>query len=223
MSMLYGQSRGGDAVGRLAQSAWRYRWLIIAAVLLGALLGYGWAARQPASYQGVTRVFLVAGSGSTSLPGEVPQPVEPEGYVHEQAALLSSPGVLHRAVKLSGSRISAETLGQRLEVDAAQNADLITIRVLDSTATGAAQLTNAVAAAYEAVFAQQLRGRAREVVSQLRVVRSRLKARLAGIDADLAARPNDGRLRAQREPSKTSSWRSRGRSRRLSQPDSTAS
>jgi capsular polysaccharide biosynthesis protein len=90
-------------------------------------------------------------------------------------------------------------LGQRLEVDAAQNADLITIRVLDSTATGAAQLTNAVAAAYEAVFAQQLRGRAREVVSQLRVVRSRLKARLAGIDADLAARPNDGRLRAQRD------------------------
>jgi len=199
MSMLYGQSRGGDAVGRLVQSAWRYRWLIIAAVLLGALLGYGWAARQPASYQGVTRVFLVAGSGSTSLPGEVPQPVEPEGYVREQAALLSSPVVLQRAVKQSGSRISAEMLGQRLEVDAAQNADLITIRVLDSTATGAAQLTNAVAAAYEAVFAQQLRGRAREVVSQLRVVRSRLKARLAGIDADLAARPNDGRLRAQRD------------------------
>jgi uncharacterized protein involved in exopolysaccharide biosynthesis len=200
MSMLHGQSRGGDAVDRLVQSARRYKGLIIAAVLLGALLGYGWASRQPAPYQGVTRVFPKVGSGSTSLPGEAPQPVgDPAGYVREQAALLSSPVVLQRAVKLSGSRISAERLGQRLEVDAARDTDLITIRVLDSTATGAAQLTNAVVAAYEAVVAQQLRERSRGVVSQLRSRRSGLKARVAGIDAELAGRPNDGRLRAQRD------------------------
>jgi uncharacterized protein involved in exopolysaccharide biosynthesis len=198
MSMLHGQSRGGDAVDRLVQSAWRYKGLIIAAVLLGALLGYGWASRQPASYQGVLRVFLEVGSGSTSLPRDVLLR-DPESYVREQAALLSSPVVLQRAVKLSGSRISTERLDQRLEVDAARDADLITIRVVDSTATGAAQLTNAVAAAYEAVVAQQLRERSRGVVSQLRSRQSGLKARVAGIDAELASRPNDGRLRAQRD------------------------
>jgi uncharacterized protein involved in exopolysaccharide biosynthesis len=200
MSRSHGPSRGGDAVDRLLQSAWRYKGLIIAAVLVGALLGYGWASRQPAPYQGVSRVFPEMGSASTSRPGEAPQPVsDPAGYVREQAALLSSPGVLQRAVKLSGSRISAERLGQRLEVDAARDANLITIRVVDSTAAGAARLTNAVAATYEAVSAQQVRGRAREVVSELQVVGSRLKARLAGIDAELAAKPNDGRLRAQRD------------------------
>jgi uncharacterized protein involved in exopolysaccharide biosynthesis len=198
MSMLHGQSRGGDAVDRLVQSAWRYKGLIIAAVLLGALLGYGWASRQPASYQGVLRVFLEVGSGSTSLPRDVLLR-DPESYVREQAALLSSPVVLQRAVKLSSSRISTERLDQRLEVDAARDADLITIRVVDSTATGAAQLTNAVAAAYEAVVAQQLRERSRGVVSQLRSRQSGLKARVAGIDAELASRPNDGRLRAQRD------------------------
>ena len=198
--MSHGQSRGGDAVDRLVQSAWRYKGLIIAAVLLGALLGYGWASRQPAPYQGVIRVFPEVGSGGTSLPGEAPQLVgDPEGYVREQAALLSSPVVLQRAVKLSGSRISAERLDQRLEVDAARDANLITIRVVDSTAAGAAQLTNAVAAAYEAVVAQRLRERSRGVVSQLRSRRSGLMARVAGIDAELAGRPNDGGLRAQRE------------------------
>jgi capsular polysaccharide biosynthesis protein len=167
-------------------------------VLLGALLGYGWASRQLASYQGVLRVFPEVGSGSTSLPRDVLLR-DPESYVREQAALLSSPVVLQRAVKLSGSRISTERLDQRLEVDAARDADLITIRVVDSTATGAAQLTNAVAAAYEAVVAQQLRERSRGVVSQLRSRQSGLKARVAGIDAELASRPNDGRLRAQRD------------------------
>lgn len=157
MSTVHSQPPSGSAVGRLLQSAWRYKWLIATAVLLGALLGYGWAARQPALYEGVTRVFLVAGSRSPSLAGEAPQlPGDPAQYLRHQAQLMSSRVVLERAVKLSGSRISPETLGQRLEVDAAQDADVITIRVLDSTATGAAQLANAVAAAYEDVLAPHL-------------------------------------------------------------------
>jgi uncharacterized protein involved in exopolysaccharide biosynthesis len=199
MSTVHSQPPRGSAVGNLLQSAWRYKGLIATAVLLGALLGYGWAARQPTLYQGVTRVFLAA-RGGTSLPGEAPPPpVDPDQYLRQQAQRMRSASVLERAVKLSGSRISPKTLGQRLQVDAAQDADVLTIRVLDSTATGAAQLANAVAAAYEAVVAQQLRERSRGVVSQLRSRQSGLKARVAGIDAELASRPNDGRLRAQRD------------------------
>lgn len=198
MSRLPRQPRGGDAVGRLLRSAWRYKWLLAAAVLLGALLGYGWASRQPTRYQAAARVLL-AGPGSPSLPGAAPQPVaDPERYLRQQAALLSSPAVLQHAVRLSGSRISPRTLGQRLQVDIAEDADVITIRVDDSTATGAAQLADAVAAAYDAVLTQKLRERSRGVVSQLRSMGSRLKARIAELDAELASRPNDGRLRAQR-------------------------
>ena len=199
MSTFQSQPPSGNAVGRLLGSIWRYRWLIAAAVLLGALLGYGWAARQPTLYQGVTRVVRLVGSDPTALAGEAPQPPgDPEGHLRSQAQLMSSPPVLERAVTLSGSRISVETLGQRLEVDVAPDADVLTIRVLDSTARGAAQLTDAVTAAYEAVLGQQLREGFRATMSRLRDTRSRLQARLAEVDAELASSPNDSRLRAQR-------------------------
>jgi capsular polysaccharide biosynthesis protein len=199
MSTFQSQPPSGNAVGRLLGSIWRSRWLIAAAVLLGALLGYGWAARQPALYQGVARVILGAGSDSTALPGEAPQPPgDPESYLRSQAQLMSSSPVLERAVTLSGSRISAETLRQRLEVAVATGADLLTVRVVDSTARGAAQLTDAVTAAYQEVVADQLRDRSREVVRQLQDTRSRLQAGLAGIDAELAGRPDDPVLRARR-------------------------
>ena len=120
-------------MGRLLGSIWGYKSLIAAAVLLGALLGSGWAARQPTLYEGVTRVLMTA--GSTSLPGDaLPQPpVDPGRYLDHQAQMMRSALVLQRAVKLSGSRISVQTLRQRLEIDAAKDADVLTIRVVDST------------------------------------------------------------------------------------------
>src|SRR5215213_8599231 len=147
---------GAARVGRLLQSAWRYKALIAAAVLVGALLGYGWAARQPTLYQGVARVLLEV-PGSTSPPGDVlpVTPVDPGQYVRQQAQQVRSAPVLERAVKLTGNRISAETLRQRLEVEAAQDADVLTIRVVDSTATGAARLADAVATAYDQFLARQ--------------------------------------------------------------------
>ena len=180
-----------NAVGRLLGSIWRCKWLIAAAVLLGALLGSGWAAGQPTLYEGVTRVALVAGSYSTALPGEAPQPLsEPEGHLRRQAQLMSSSPVLEHAVKLSGSRISVETLRQRLEVNVAKDVDVLTIRVVDPTATGAAQLANAIPAAYEQVVAR----RSREMAAQLLSARSELKTRLAEAETELARNPNDARL-----------------------------
>jgi uncharacterized protein involved in exopolysaccharide biosynthesis len=193
-STFHSQSPSGNAVGSLLGSIWRCKWLIATAVLLGALLGSGWAARQPTLYEGVARVVLVAGSGSTALPGEAPQPPgELEGYLRRQTQLMSSSPVLERAVRLSGSRISVQTLRQRLEVDVAPDADVLTIRVVDSTAKGAAQLANAIPAAYEQVVAR----RSREVAAQLLRARSELKTRLAEAEAELARNPNDVRLRAE--------------------------
>jgi uncharacterized protein involved in exopolysaccharide biosynthesis len=185
-STFHSQSPSGNAVGRLLGSIWRYKPLIAAAVLLGALLGSGWAARQPTLYEGVTRVFLGAGSDPTSLP-----PSEPEGHLRSQAQLMSSSPVLERAVKLAGSRISVETLRHRLQVEVAPDADVLTIRVVDSTAKGAAQLADTVAAAYEAVLAQQ-------IVSQLQTTLRRLQATLTQVDAELADRPDNRALQARR-------------------------
>jgi LPS O-antigen subunit length determinant protein (WzzB/FepE family) len=188
MSIVPRQSRGGDVVGRLLRSAWRYKGLIAAAVLFGALLGYGWTARQPRLYAGAAWVAT----------NECP----PTGFctvLHRRATpaqqLLTSPAVLARAVKLSGSRISAETLAQRLKVEVVPQTNLLTIRVVDSTATGAAQLANAVAAASR----QILNGQSREAIGQLQLRFRQLETRSVKVNAQLARHPNDPRLRSQRK------------------------
>jgi uncharacterized protein involved in exopolysaccharide biosynthesis len=198
MSTSHRQAHGRDVVGRLLQSAWRYKGLIAAAVLAGALLGYGWAARQPTLYEGVARIVLAGSSTSPSDVLPVP-PVDPGQHLRQQAQLMRSAPVLERAVKRTGSRISAETLDQRLEVDVAKDADVLTIRVLDSTATGAARLADAVATAYDQFLARQLRARAFDMARQLQNRQSALKTRLAEIDAKLADEPNHPVLRAERD------------------------
>lgn len=47
MSSSPRQSRGGDLVGRLLRSAWRYKGLIVAAVLLGSAARL-WVDGRPA-------------------------------------------------------------------------------------------------------------------------------------------------------------------------------
>jgi capsular polysaccharide biosynthesis protein len=184
MSTFHSQARSRDVVGRLLQSAWRYKALIAAAMLLGALLGYGWAARQPTLYEGTSWVFIANGCPTDVL-------CRP---LRDHAQLMRSPPVLERAIKLNGSRISADALRQRLQVDVAWSAHVIRIRVADSTAKGAAQLANAVPAAYQQVVAPQ----ARKVADQLSRARSELKTSLAETEAELVRNPNDPRLRAQR-------------------------
>ena len=188
MSSFPRQSRGGDLVGRLLQSAWRYKGLIVAAVLLGALLGYGWIASQPTPYEAAARVAT----------NECP----PTGFctvLHRRAdpaqQLLTSPAVLERAVKLSGDRISAETLAQRLQVDVVPQTNLLTIRVVDSTVTGAAQLADAVAAASSQIVNRQ----SREAISLLQRRFNQLETRSVEVDAQLARHPNAPRLRSQRK------------------------
>jgi uncharacterized protein involved in exopolysaccharide biosynthesis len=188
MSIVPRQSRSGDLVGRLLQSAWRYKGLIVAAVLLGALLGYGWTASQPTPYEAAARVAT----------NECP----PTGFctVLQRRAdpaqqRMTSPAVLERAVKLSGGRISAEALAQRLKVDVVPETNLLTIRVVDSTATGAAQLADAVAAASR----QIVNGQSRAAISQLHRRFRQLETRSVKVNSQLARHPNDPRLRSQRK------------------------
>jgi hypothetical protein len=180
MGTVHRQPGGGGAMGGLLQAVWQYKWLIAAAVLLGALLGYGWAARQPTRYEGVSRMAMDCPPNARCDP------------LRSRAQLLRSPAVLEHAVKLSGNRISAEALGQRLQVDVAPDADVVMIRVLDSTATGAAQLADAVMLASDQVVARQ---RARMVAEQLRSMEARCPL-LNTLTNDVVepGRPNDDRV-----------------------------
>ena len=91
--------------------------------------------------------------------------------------------------------MSAETLAQRLQVDVVPETNLLTIRVVDSTAKGAVQLANAVAAATR----QIVNGQSRAAISRLQSRFSQLESRSVEVNSQLARDPNDPRLRAQRK------------------------
>jgi len=198
MSIFHRQGPGGEALGRLRQSAWRYAWLLAVAALGGALLGYGWAAHQPTIYEGVSRAHLAF---------YCPPTASCQSRWGRAQQLLSSSTVLQRAVELSGSRISAERLRQGLEVDVAQDTaypyysqvEVITIRVVDSTAKGAAQLANAVSLASRQVVAEQQDAAARRVAVALARRQRQLEGEIDALDHQLAADRGNRRLQADRE------------------------
>jgi hypothetical protein len=199
MSSLHRQGPDSDTLGRLRQSAWRYRWLLAVAVLVGAVLGYGWAAREPTPYEGVSRVRMAF---------RCPDLARCVPVLRSRAEqLLSSSAVLQRAVKLSDSRVSAKTLRQALEVDVAKATDdadytemvVITIRVVDATAKGAAQLANAVSLASQQVMAEEEDAAARRRVAALAREQRQLDRELDALNRQLATQPGNARLRANRD------------------------
>ena len=91
----------------LLESIRRYRWLVAAVVLLGALAAYAWSTTQPVRYAGTVRVFLDI-AREESDPGRI---------VRSQAEFLRSPVVLDRTLDLIGDRLTRKELEKRLTVE----------------------------------------------------------------------------------------------------------
>lgn len=187
METYDGQSRGWEEGPDLLQSAWRYKWLIAVAAVLGALLGYGWAARQPTLYEAASQVLLTGTPGVQLSDDAPPQPVDPERYLRNQATLIGTTPVLELAAEKSKSEASVEELRSGMNVEVEQDSDLITIRILDGNAKRAAIMANAIAEGYESY----VEGQPGRLVDQLGAKRTQLEARLADVNADLATDPND--------------------------------
>ena len=170
----------------LLESFVGYRWLVVALVVFCALVAFTWSVRQPVLYRGEVRVFL-------SSP---PADVDPDRHVWTQVEFMTSPAVLTTAIRVSGAELTPGQLDERLTVEPADNADLITIHAVDSSPEGAARLTDAVATAYTRV----LRQRARDggAIAELEQTQERLKADLADIENRLRLQPNDVVLVADR-------------------------
>jgi uncharacterized protein involved in exopolysaccharide biosynthesis len=191
-----GQARGWEEGPDLLQSAWRYKWLIAVAALLGVLLGYGWAARQPTLYQAASQVLLT-GTPSLPLSGDAPpQPIgDPERYLRNQATLIGTTDVLELAAKKSKGEATVEDLRAAMVVEPEQDSDLMTISILDADANRAAVLANAIAEGYES-FVEGQPGR---LANQLLANRAELEARLDQVNAELAAASNATSLQRRRD------------------------
>jgi capsular polysaccharide biosynthesis protein len=191
-----GQARGWEEGPDLLQSAWRYKWLIAAAALLGVLLGYGWAARQPILYEAASQVLLTGTPGISLSDDAPPQPIsDPDRYLRNQATLIGTTPVLELAVKKSRGQATVEELRAGMNVEVEQDSDLMTITILDGDANRAALLANAIAQGYESF----VEGQPRQLAAQLGDKRAQLEATLSQVNAELATTPNDTSLQRRRD------------------------
>jgi hypothetical protein len=172
----------------LAQSVRRYRWLVVAAVLVGAIAAYGWSSRQPVRYEGVVKVYLDAGSDRAD-PGRI---------VRSQAQYLTSTEVLNRTVELIDGRLTRKELSTRLTVEPARDADLITIRTLDATPEQAATLADTVVRAYREVVAKQTNAAVRQEITAITRRQRQLESEIDTLNGQLSAQPRNPRLLADR-------------------------
>jgi capsular polysaccharide biosynthesis protein len=164
------------------ESLRRSKWLIVTAVLIGAIAAFAWSWTQPVRYAGVTRVFVATGGLETADPSLV---------VTRQASFLTSPTVLDRTVQLIGGRLTRKELEKRLTVEPARDANVITVRTLDNTPERAATLADTVVRAYETVLAEQTTSAAREQINAIRNRQARLKVQIATLKQQLQAQPGN--------------------------------
>jgi hypothetical protein len=186
---------GWDDGPGLVASAWRFRWLVAAVALAGALAGFGVSRLQPVMYEGTSRILLATPSSGDGAGGQV----EPDRYVRNQAAFIVSPPVLERAVRLSQGRVTVRQLRKRLVAEPSKESDLVTVRVRDATAQGAVELVGAVGQAYEETAVEQARAATARTVGRLQAEERNLQDRLRELDASLRASPGDVTLRPRRD------------------------
>ena len=174
----------------IVASLMRYRIIVVAAMLLGALAGYGIAQLLPVRYETEATVVLADPGGPSILGGGTSlSSSDRQVYLAKQVAIMTSREVLERALKLIGSRQSLNDVRGSLNVQQSEDMASISIAATESTPRSAAALANAVGTAYQRVTEERAAEQASRGIASIEKLMGRLQARL-----DASPRPPDGRL-----------------------------
>jgi Mrp family chromosome partitioning ATPase len=131
----------------ITASIWRHRWLVLAATLMFGIIGYGASAAQQEVYAASNRLFL-ANPASAGVFGQQSN-VSFDQYVPQQAERVTSTPVLTLAAEGLGDDTSPSQLRRQLDVDDDVELGTLEIVVRDGSPERAAEVANAVAAAYQ--------------------------------------------------------------------------
>jgi Mrp family chromosome partitioning ATPase len=179
----------GDRPGIVA-SLRRYWGIVVAATLLGALAGYGFAQLSPVRYQADAALILSDPGGPSVLGGGgTLTSNDREVYLAKQADIMTSTVVLERALKLLGSRASPEDVRDELNVRPSANMASVSIAATSAGPRSAAALANAVGTAYQQVTAETTAADAQRAIASLEELRTRYQA-----DLDASPKSADGQL-----------------------------
>ncbi len=171
----------------LIESLWQFRLVVVAATIVGGILGFVLGAQQPESYDASARLFLSLPNQAQGLQDFGLQ-VTIDEYVPQQAARLTSRTVLSGAAELLDHRLSVDDIASAVRVSAQPQELLLVISATAPTGEDAAAIANAVGQAY----ANQRRGselesaeRAAQVLdSQITPILEELEELSSALEAD---------------------------------------
>ena len=179
----------GDRPGIVA-SLLRYRMIVVAATLLGAVAGYGLAQQLPVRYQADATLILADPGGPSILGGgNSLSTSDRQVYLAKQADIMSSRVVLERALQILGSDQSISDIRDELEVHPAANMASISIAAKTADPGAAAALANAVGTAYEQVTQERVAADGQRAIASLEELRKR-----AQVNLDASPKSPDGEL-----------------------------
>jgi Mrp family chromosome partitioning ATPase/capsular polysaccharide biosynthesis protein len=167
----------GDRPGIMA-SLLRYRLIVVAATLLGALLAYGVALLLPVRYQAEARLILADPGSSTILGGGDGGSSDRQVYLAKQVDIMTSRAVLERARGLLDSKQSLRQVREELNVQPSASMAAISIVATRGDPRSAAALANAVGTAYERVTAERVAEAADRAIAGLEKIRVQRQAEL---------------------------------------------
>jgi Mrp family chromosome partitioning ATPase len=174
----------------IVASLLRYRLVVVAATLLGALAGYSVAQLLPVRYEAQAMLVVSEPGGPTILGGGASLgATDRQVYLAKQVDIMTSSVVLRRAVELLGSRRSLRDVKD--ELDVAPSGDMASIAIVATgpTPRSAAALANAVATAYDRVSQERAAEQASKGIASLDKLMTQLQGRF-----DASPKTPDGRL-----------------------------
>jgi len=184
----------GDRPGIVA-SLLRYRMIVVAATLLGAVAGYGIAQLLPVRYQAEAALILSDPGGPSVIGGGASLPSsDRQVYLAKQVDIMTSSVVLGRAVQLLRSKQSLRDVRDELQVQPSEDMANISIVATAADPRSAAALATAVGTAYEQVTAERAAQGGKRAIASLEKIRNRLQAEL-----DASPKSPDGRLTSRQQ------------------------
>jgi Mrp family chromosome partitioning ATPase len=167
----------------------RYWHVVLAAVVVGALVGYGVAQQGARRYRAEAVLIVSDPGGGVVVGGEGLDGGDREVFLAKQAEIMTSSVVLERAVDLVGGGWSVGEVRGALDAQPATDLASVSIVVTGADARSAAALANAIGTAYEQVTEERVAADAQRAIAGLETLRERYQTNL-----DSSPRSSDGRL-----------------------------
>ncbi|HTO01326.1 MAG TPA: hypothetical protein VL068_11685 [Microthrixaceae bacterium] len=148
------QPRSDPQVGLLV-AVWRYRYLTLAAIVIGAVLAATVTVSANSTIEAESTIALTDPRGNSLFRQGSAANVDLTRYTAERAAFAGSDAVLSRAAEILGGKATAESLSDQVTVKPSPTTSILSIRAQAVDVETAIRISDATAQAYQELANQE--------------------------------------------------------------------